>query len=233
MSRRTRRLAAAAATTLLTTLPLVALTAPEASAGQPAGFGPSDPFDDALMGNDGPVEPMKNQAKIERTRYGYLLIGGQQDNHVTITAAGDTLRFRDTHSGSWKSLASSCRAQRVSTGVAAVCRAPSTTSLRNPTLLEIHPRLGDDYIDGRNLPASFEMAALVDAGRDTVFGGHGNDFINGAMDVDRIHGGAGRDWIRGGGASDRIWGNTGADYIVGQDGADAISGGPGTDRIYG
>lgn len=232
MSSRTARFAmAAAATTLLSAAPLVALTSTSAVA-QPAGYGPSDPFDDALMGDTGPVESMKDQARIKRTEYGYLFIGGQQNNHLTVTLVNGRLRFADTATKSWKPMPSGCRTQAVSTGIAATCRVPGTTSAADPTLLEVHPRLGNDYVDARTLPAVFEMAALVDRGRDTVFGGSGNDFVNGAHDLDRIHGGAGNDWIRGGSGDDRIWGDEGNDYIVGQDGQDTIDGGGGTDRIY-
>ena len=204
-----------------------------AVAGQPAGYGPSDPFDDALMGEGGPAEPMKNLAKIVRTQYGYRYTAGQQASRLTIalTSTGK-LRFRDAGTRSWKSLPNACTAQRVSTGVAAVCRVPGTTSAADPTLLEVHPRLGNDYVDGRTLPAVFEMAVLADAGQDLVFTGKGNDFVNGAQDADRIHGGAGKDWIRGGKGNDRIWGDAGDDYLVGQDGRDAIDGGSGRDRIY-
>lgn len=232
MSRRAVRFAAAAATTVLTAVPMSALTAPGAWAGQPAGYGPSDPFDDALMGDTGPVEPMKNQAKIVRTDYGYRYTAGQQHSRLTISVVDGGLRFQDTATREWRSLPGDCAAQVVATGVAAVCQVPATTSASDPTLIEVHPRLGNDYVDGRTLPATFEVAALVDAGFDTVFGGAGNDFVNGAHDVDRIHGGAGKDWIRGGTGNDRIWGDDGDDYIVGQAGADYIDGGAGNDRIY-
>ena len=234
MSLRPARAAAVAATCalLFTIAPITALTT-SASAAQPAGYGPSDPFDDALMGDTGPVEPMKNKAKIIRTKYGYRYTAGQQNSRLTIslTKTG-LLRFRDTGTRGWKSLPGPCTARRVATGVSAVCKVPSTTSAANPTLLEIHPRLGDDYIDGRNLPAVFEMAVLADAGRDTVFTGNGNDFINAAQDADEAHGGAGNDWIRGGTGDDLLWGDAGDDYIVGQDGTDTIDGGTGTNRIF-
>lgn len=232
MTRRAARLAVAAAATVLTTAPMMAVTATSASAGQPDGYGPSDPFDDALMGDSGPVEPMKNQAKIVRTDYGFRLIAGQQNSHLTITAVGTVLRFHDAGTRAWKSLPRQCEPRRVAHGVAAVCRAPRATSPSNPTLLEVHPRLGNDYVDGRSLPAVYEMAVLADRGRDTVFGGHGNDFVNGAHDVDHIYAGAGKDWVRGGRAGDRITGGDGGDYLVGQQGADAISGGAGRNRIY-
>lgn len=233
MSRRPARAAlAAAACALLTVAPMTALT-PSAVADQPAGYGPSDPFEDALMGQYGPAEPMKDQAKIIRTIYGYRYTAGQQHSHLTIslTRTG-RLRFRDTETKAWKSLPNACKARRVATGVAAACRVPRTTSAANPTLLEVHPRLGNDYVDGRTLPAVFEMAVLADAGRDTVFTGNGDDFINAAQDPDRAHGGAGNDWIRGGTGNDRLWGDAGNDYMVGQDGNDTVDGGTGTDRIF-
>jgi len=202
-----------------------------AAVAQPAGYGPSDPFDDALMGNDGPVEPLKNQAKIVRTRFGYRFTAGQQHSHLRVSRVKGGLRFHDSGTRAWKSLPRGCRAQKAR-GVAAVCRVPASTRAANHTLLEIHPRLGNDFVDGRTLPAAFDMAVLADAGRDTVFTGRGNDFINGAHNLDRAYAGAGNDWIRGGDGNDRLGGGTGRDYIVGQDGRDAINGGSGANRIY-
>lgn len=233
MSRRPAHLAVAvAATTVLSLAPVLALTATSAVAGQPAGYGPSDPFDDALMGDDGPVEPMKDQARITRTVYGYRITLGQQDSHLTVTLADGKIRFHDSGTKSWKALPRACKAQSVAAGVAALCRVPIATSPANPTLLEVHPRLGDDYIDGRTLPAVYEMAVLADEGFDTVFTGSGNDFINAAQDDDEIHGGGGNDWMRGGIGDDHMWGDGGNDYLVGQDGRDTIDGGTGTNKIY-
>jgi serralysin len=232
MTSKPARLAVAFLTSATLSLAPMLMLATGAQAGQPEGYGPSDPFDDALMGDTGPVEPMKNQAKIVRTKYGYMLTAGQQNSHLSVTLVDGRLRFADTGTRSWKSLPGSCKAQRASRGIAATCRVPATTSAADPTLLEFHPRLGNDYVGGRTLPAVFEMAVLADAGRDTVFAGHGNDFINAAQDADRAHGGAGNDWIRGGKGGDHIWGDSGNDYLVGQDGRDAIDGGTGENRIY-
>ena len=233
MSLQASSLTAAVAAAALTVLPMVALTtATRADADQPAGYGPSDPFDDALMGDTGPVEPMKNQAKIKRTRYGYRITAGQQNSHMTIRVVGRRLWIADTGTRQWKSLARACRAVRVPVGVAARCRVPASTRPANPTLLEVHPRLGNDYINGRSLPAVFEMAVLADRGHDVVYAGSGNDFVNGAQNADRVSGGAGNDWMRGGKAGDVMVGNSGRDYMVGQYGPDIIRGGPGTDRIF-
>lgn len=233
MSRQVSSLTAAVAAAALTVLPMVALTtATRADADQPAGYGPSDPFDDALMGDTGPVEPMKNQAKIKRTRYGYRITAGQQNSHMTIRAIDRRLRIADSGTRQWKSLARGCTAVRVPVGVAASCPVPASTRPANPTLLEVHPRLGNDYINGRSLPAVFEMAVLADRGRDVVYTGSGNDFINAAQNADRVRGGAGNDWMRGGDAGDVMKGDSGRDYMVGQYGSDVIRGGSGKDRIF-
>ncbi len=232
MSRRTPRIVlATAACAIAPVVSTFALTS-AATAEQPAGYGPSSPFIEALLPGHGPVEPMKDQSKIIRTAHGYRLTSGQQNNHITITVSNGKVRFADTATRSWKSMPSDCTKQQVKPGIAAVCKVPTGTSVSNPTLLEIHPRLGDDFVDGRALSADFEMAVLADQGRDTVLGGRGNDFVNAAQDPDRVRGGAGNDWIRGGTGNDRLWGGKGNDYIVGQDGRDRIAGGAGVNRIY-
>lgn len=228
--RRTPAAVTAAAAALAVAAPLVAL-APTTSVAQPAGYGPSAPFDDALMGNDGPVEPMTNQAKIVRTNHGYRLTAGRQHSRLTVTLVQGRLRFHDVGTRSWKSLPSSCRAKRAR-GVLALCGVPAGTSRTKPLLLEIHPRLGNDHVDARTLPAAFEMAVLADAGYDIVRTGAGKDFVNGAHHRDRIYSGAGNDWVRGGRGNDRLRGQAGNDYLVGQDGRDSIRGGPGKDRVY-
>lgn len=215
----------------LSTLAVVA-TSTTAHAGQPRGYGPSDPFDDSILPDDGPQESVRDQAKIERTAYGYRFIAAAQNSHLRITLTKDRLRFRDTRTPSWKSLPKACTRQRVSPGVAATCRVPGDTSAAHPTLLEVRPRLGNDYVDGRGLPARFEMAVLADAGRDTLFGGRGKDYLGGAMGRDRSHGGPGKDWIRGGDGRDRLRGGADSDWIVGMAGNDVIHGGSGRDRIF-
>lgn len=228
-SRRTHA-ALSAAAALVVAAPVAAML-PAASGGQPAGYGPSAPFDDALMGNDGPVEPMTNQAKIVRTRHGYRLTAGRQHSRLTVTTARGKLRFHDAGTRSWKSLPAACDARRAR-GVAALCQIPAGTSRRQRLLLEIHPRLGNDHVDGHTLPRAFEMAVLADGGYDVVRTGAGKDFVNGADQRDRVYAGAGRDWVRGGRGNDVLRGQGGSDYLIGQDGRDSIRGGPGRDRIY-
>ena len=232
MPRPARRLVTAVVTALaVSPISLVALST-SATADQPPGYGPSDPFDDSIMPDDGPQPSVRNQAKIVRTAYGYRLIAAQQNSNLRLKVVDGRLRFRDTRVPSWKSLPAACTRQRVSPGVGATCRIPGDTSAANPSLIEVRPRLGTDTIDGRGLPAGLEMAVLGDAGRDTLFGGRGNDYLGGASDRDRSHGGAGRDWIRGGSGSDRLRGGAHSDWINGLSGRDVIIGGSGKDRTF-
>ncbi len=232
MLRPVARLAAAiVAALVLSMIPVLALST-TATADQPPGYGPSDPFDDALKPDDGPMEPMRNKAKIVRTKHGYRFTAAQQNTHLRLTLTNGRLRFRDTATRRWKSLPKVCTRKRVSPGVVATCRVPRNTSKSNPTLIEVHPRLGNDFVDGRGLPARFQMAVLGDAGRDVMFGGRGKDYFTGAMGRDRVSGGGGKDWIRGGSERDRLRGGAASDWIVGMSGRDKIVGGKGRDRLF-
>ena len=171
-----------------------------------------------------------HQALIIRTAYGYRFISGSNGARLRITEANGRLRFRDSGLRSWKSLPGSCRKAKASQGRAASCAVPGGASTRNPVLLEIRPRLGNDVVDGRGLPARIEMAVLADAGRDTIYGGAGNDYLGGAMDRDRAFGGAGKDWMRGGDGRDRLFGGPHSDWIIGLEGRDRIAGGGGRDH---
>ena len=53
-----------------------------AHADQPHGYGPFDPFDDSIMPDDGPQEPVRDKAKIIRTKYGYRFIAAEQNTHL-------------------------------------------------------------------------------------------------------------------------------------------------------
>ncbi len=216
-------------------LPLVAASTTSAHADAPIdGVGPTLPFTEALLPEHGPVIPLKNAAKLNRTRHGYLYRAGQQNSHLVVTRVATGLRFRDSGTQKWSSrLPGACHRQKVRIGVAAVCTVPATTDGYNPMLLEIWPRLGNDYIDGRTLTAAFQMAVLADAGRDNVHTGAGRDFINGAQGPDRASGGDGNDWIRTGIGNDRARGDGGDDYVVGADNNDVVRGGLGHDRVYG
>lgn len=235
MTRPLRRVACAIGAALVASTTWLAAPTSAAPPGhpetQPDGYGPSNPFDDAIKPDDGPQESVRHQAKVIRTAYGYRYLAAEQDTHLRLKVVDGRLRFRDTHVASWKSLPRTCRRQRVSPGISASCRIPDSASLADPLLIDVQPRLGDDYVDGRGLPAKFEMAVLCDGGNDTVFGGRGNDYLGGAMDRDRLSGGRGKDWIRGGDGRDRIWGGRHDDWLQGLAGRDVIRGGGGDDHV--
>ena len=221
-----RRLLLTAATASL--VPLTALS-PVPAAGA---VGPDCGAYDTVLRGQYTLIPLKNQAMLTQERCGYRFRAGQQDSHLTVTESDGGLRFHDTGTASWKSIEAPCKRLGVAQGVAAWCPVPGGTSPSNPMLLEIWPRLGNDYIDASTLPAKFQIAALVDAGRDVVFGGAGDDFVNGAFGKDKIRGGNGDDWLRSGGHADNVKGGAGDDKIVTQGGPDKVDGGPGRDSIY-
>ena len=96
---------------------------------------------------------------------------------------------------------------------------------------------GDDTLSG----GSERLGDLIVAGdgNDRVFGGGGNDVLEGGFGDDRIFGGPGRDGLRGlagndvmrgGGGSDSIAGFQGADTMYSRDDArDVVHGGAGED----
>ncbi|NJC37534.1 Ca2+-binding RTX toxin-like protein [Xanthomonas arboricola] len=67
----------------------------------------------------------------------------------------------------------------------------------------------------------------------TLFGGAGNDSINGAEGNDNIDGGDDNDLLAGMGGNDSINGGAGDDRIAGGKGEDVLSGGAGADQILG
>jgi serralysin len=203
-----------------------------AHAGQPADAGPPYEFTTVLRGQFA-FTPLKNAAMIRVSRHGYTYYSGQQDGDLTITKDGDALRFHDKTARRFEELGNGCREVNVAKGVGALCDLPNGITEARPLLLEVWPRLGDDYTDGRTLPATIAMSVLGDAGDDVAHLGAGPDFFNGAFGRDRVTGGAGNDWLRTGDDADRIRGGAGNDYLMGVDGADRIRGGSGDDRIGG
>lgn len=232
-----RRLAHALVATLASTALVAGSAAVPAAADAPQppdGVGTAGPpydYTTELVGQF-PFVPLKDQAQILRTPRGYRYLTGQQDNHVTVTRKGDRIRFADTGTARLTKLAGACRRLPAAKGIAAACRMPAASASR-PVLLEIWPRLGDDYVDASRLSASFAVTVLGDAGVDRVRLGAGDDFFNGHTGRDRVWGGAGNDWIRAGAGNDVIRGGSGRDQIIGQDGRDELYGDAGADRVSG
>jgi len=72
------------------------------------------------------------------------------------------------------------------------------------------------------------------SGNDTLYGGSGDDFLQGGNDMDYLEGGGGGDVIQGGGGDDIIIGGEGNDKLYGGGGDDTFnfSLGDGVDTIY-
>jgi serralysin len=198
---------------------------------QPAAGPDTCSFTTELLGRN-PHLAMKNAARILKTECGYRYRAGQQDSHLVITQVGDKLRFADRGTDRIDTLPAQCKEIKGVRGIAAKCPIPYGISEDNRLLVEVWPRLGDDFVDGSTLSAEFSMTVLGDGGDDTALLGSGPDFFNGASGKDRVRGGAGDDWIRTGDHRDRVKGGPGRDHITGGYGTDTAVGGEGADRIY-
>jgi len=198
----------------------------------PGTAGPPYLYETELMGGYALIS-LPDQAMITKTEHGYLFRAGQQDSHLVVTLADGRLRFEDTGTERFKKLARACREETVAVGVAASCRVRSGISATVPLLLEVWPRLGDDFFDGSSLPNTFAMTMLSDAGDDVAMFGAGPDFFNGFTGRDRVWGGGGNDWIRTGDGPDWVSGGAGDDQLIGTDGRDTFFGDEGDDRVGG
>ena len=71
------------------------------------------------------------------------------------------------------------------------------------------------------------------AGNDILLGDRGNDRLDGGMGNDTLRGGAGNDSIVGGAGNDRLYGDSGRDLMRGGAGHDLLEGGAGFDTLDG
>ncbi len=234
-----RTFAAAAALATLTAVTGQALLLGPAAGGVhppngPGTAGPPYDYATALMGNGQyAIISLPDQAMITKTAHGYIYRAGQQDSHLVVTLTADGLRFEDSGTARWKKIARVCTKEDAALGVAAVCPVPTGTTATKPLLLEVWPRLGDDYVDASTLPDTVAMTVLSDAGDDVAMLGAGPDFFNGFTGRDQVWGGGGNDWIRTGQEDDLVWGGAGDDQIVGTDGKDELHGEDGDDLVGG
>lgn len=201
----------------------------------PGTAGPPYKYTTELM-VPGPAEPLVDKASLEVSEHGYRFRAGQQDTHLTVTITSrGRLMFADTGTKSFKDLVGVCKRRSAPTGIVAVCPIPAGISADRPLLIEVWPRLGDDYVDTSSLPESYAVTVLGDAGREVVKLGAGWDFFNGHTGRDVVKGGDGNDWIRAGRDNDLVHGDGGDDQIIDQvaGGNDVFFGGPGDDRLGG
>lgn len=163
---------------------------------------------------DANVSDLGGAAVIRMSDYGYVYISGKHNSHLKVTyvEGRNALRYRDTRTERLKSIHDRCQREQVEVGISVVCTIPPR--FRDTRMfVQVWPRLGNDYVDGRTLPRKFRLWVLADAGQDVVYGGAGNDFVNAAKGDDRVYGGPGRDWLRGGPGYDRLVGGSGRDRI--------------------
>jgi hypothetical protein len=87
-------------------------------------------------------------------------------------------------------------------------------------------------MDGRGDDDLILMASQVDTDAE-IYGGAGNDLINGGSGDDRIFGEGGRDILFGHFGDDRLDGGAGDDFLFGGHGYDVLLGGLGDDWLFG
>ncbi|WP_136635911.1 nidogen-like domain-containing protein [Pseudooceanicola onchidii] len=92
---------------------------------------------------------------------------------------------------------------------------------------------GDDHVMGGNTDADLRDVIYGGAGQDYLDGGHGNDLIYGGDGQDTLEGGFGVDQLIGQQGDDALSGAAWSDEIFGGDGADFLNGGFGFDRLNG
>ncbi|MCB0894009.1 MAG: hypothetical protein H6529_13270 [Nocardioides sp.] len=184
---------------------LTAVAGPAVAGHPPLMLGPGDAH----------VSGIGHEAIIRHSKYGYVYISGKHSSHLRVKYVEhrNALRYRDTRTAKLKLPAHGCQREKVKTGISAVCTIPKSFDHKK-VFVQVWPRLGNDYVDGRTLPRRFRLWVLTDAGNDVVLGGAGSDFVNGAKGNDRMWGGKGNDWLRGGPGLDHIHPGQGHDRVA-------------------
>ncbi len=91
-------------------------------------------------------------------------------------------------------------------------------------------RFGDDLFSNAT---DVVTQAFGDGDNDSLYGGNGDDVIEGGAGDDRLYGRRGHDRIIGGGGNDLIYGSDGNDWLRGGAGNDVLSGDDGEDTLLG
>jgi Ca2+-binding RTX toxin-like protein len=188
---------------------------------------------DMMLGpGEANVHGLGNEALIRKNKWGYVYIAGKHDSHITITydKATNSLTYADTGTKKLLTIPKACDRLKVSKGIAAVCKVPAAFDSKK-FFVQVWPRLGNDWLDAHTMSAHFRVWALMDDGKDTVYLGKGNDFVNGAMGPDWIYGGKGNDLMRTGKGNDHLWGGEGRDRLSCAENFDVAHWGPG-DSFY-
>ena len=119
----------------------------------------------------------------------------------------------------------------------ALAREADTGGAGNDIMDDLVGDTGSGDTDGDTGDGGAEdVANLIlpgDGNDNTLFGGAGDDQINGYGGDDLIGGGDGRDDLYGATGQDEILGGDGRDFLHGGDGNDVLSGDAGDDRLFG
>ena len=97
---------------------------------------------------------------------------------------------------------------------------------------EADPFMGSDN-SSLMLDGSQGNTTMAMGGYDRVFGGEGDDRLEGGDDPDDLYGEEGDDSLNGGAGGDRLFGGEGADTLDGGSGEDWLLGGEGDDTLTG
>lgn len=101
---------------------------------------------------------------------------------------------------------------------------------------EVHGGDGDDVLTNMDLAyggSGDDIISGTNDQGDILFGGIGNDSVNGRFGNDELHGDAGHDSLRGGVGDDTLFGGDGDDALQGEVGNDRLMGEAGDDRLLG
>ncbi|MEQ8696457.1 MAG: hypothetical protein RLT05_07840, partial [Bauldia litoralis] len=93
--------------------------------------------------------------------------------------------------------------------------------------------LDEDTVYGGTGNDVIVAGPVDDEAGDKMFGGAGDDMINGYKGVDVLRGGKGDDSLYGGDNLDKLHGGDGDDIVAGGTGSDTVIGGKGNDRLSG
>ena len=188
------------------------------------------------------IEPAAHAGgKASRSGDTLTYVSGSEDNSLSVQFDGSQYTFWDSALSS-VSAGSGCSSETGPAGPMpeASCDASGVRAI------VLRTGGGSDTTQisvGTSLPSGVALTVYLGpgadswsgsrAGRETVYGGDGNDAIDTYGGNDRVYGEAGRDTIDGGGGNDVLRGGPGPDDVSGRDGHDAVRGDGGDDKLYG
>lgn len=98
----------------------------------------------------------------------------------------------------------------------------------------VHTGTGDpNDFDGLGNAAAQNLSGGAGNTNDTLYGGAGDDTINGGGGTDALYGGSGADQLNGNNDNDTLYGGSGNDILLGSNNNDVIVGGYGADTLTG